>query len=355
MKENRIYKDLGISSIKEIDNNQKELLIRLFAKKIVEIFNENHEFKDNKDRDILEEKEKFNEIVTKMTSCDMYICEFEDFALTANYYFKNQTIYFNQEKISMKLDQYVIHEFIHFYQDVRENGILKKFGLCECLESKLIGVGLNEGAVQYIAAKILNNELQEYIFENVTIKTKNKDEYPILNNLIEQLVYLIGDKELIDSAINCNNKFKDKIIDCCGEKTYKELIYVLDKILELENKYFKFKDFKDYQKLMCLYENAQKLILLKYFKKYFPLIETSKELEDYKEKLIGIKEIICNIDNFCFYEKLKKEQIKIINKRIVKMNRKFAKNSLKKYDSNILYKMFLKIKELYRKEKDETY
>ena len=332
-------------------------MINDFAKKIVRVIMEdnqnienvkmkNDELKETKTK----EKELFNQILQKMSSCKICIADFKDFELTANYYFKNQTIYLNKEKTYIKLDEYTIHEFIHFFQDIRDKGLLKKFGLCECLDSKLLGVGLNEASVQYITNKILGMELEDYVFHNIKFKTRNKNDYPLMSNLMEQIVYLIGEKELIDSTLNCKADFKDIFIDFCGEKAYKELLVVFDKLLDTENDLYENYDEKLYEKVKMLYEKGQNIILSSYFINYFCLIETSKELEDYQEKLFGIKELISDVDNYVFYEDLKERQSKLIKKRIIKMNKKFAEKALIKREGNLFSKIFFKLRSFYNRE-----
>ena len=340
MKENEVFQDLGIKAVEKLRIEEKNIIINNFVNKIINIL-----AKEENSNNMVEYQNKLDKITKKMLCCEIYVAEFENSEKNANYYFKNQTIYLNKQKEYLNIsDEYTIHELIHYLQDIREKGQLKRFGLCECLEAKINALGLNEAAVQYITHKMLNKQLEEIKCGNIKLKTKSKNYYPMMCNLIEQIAFLIGDDELIESTIFGNEKFEEKFIDLCGEKVFKDTINVFDKLLELENNDDELENGKYIEKISILYEKAQNIILEGYFYGYFPLIETSKELEDYKEKLINVKELIGDVDNFKFYELLKNNQMEIIKKRILKMNKKFAKKSLIPKKENIVSKIFLRLK-----------
>ena len=76
--------------------------------------------------------------------------------ISAKYFYKNKTIYFDCNLDLKELSDVAIHECIHYLQArCDKNGDILKLGLCDYTDSKLPGTGLNEAAVQLMAAKCM--------------------------------------------------------------------------------------------------------------------------------------------------------------------------------------------------------
>src|SRR5699024_2572318 len=97
-------------------------------------------------------------LVIALSRIPMYIADIPDGFAEATYFYKNSSMYF---KPGLKLDQlenFAVHEFIHYLQEIKDKkGHLLRLGLCDFGDLKLCGMGLNEGAVQLMSAKALRN------------------------------------------------------------------------------------------------------------------------------------------------------------------------------------------------------
>ena len=96
------------------------------------------------------------EIFSKLFSLNMYKANMPEGMAEANYCYKNSSIYFNSHIADEDLEEFAIHECLHFLQEVKdENDKIVKMGLSTYLKFKTVGTGLNEAAVQYLSSKII--------------------------------------------------------------------------------------------------------------------------------------------------------------------------------------------------------
>ena len=71
-------------------------------------------------------------IFAKISRLNMYLAKFPDTLVGAKYYYKNKSIYFNAEFNLSKVEDFAIHECIHYLQEKRDNnGEILKLGLCD--------------------------------------------------------------------------------------------------------------------------------------------------------------------------------------------------------------------------------
>ena len=81
-----------------------------------------------------------NEIFSKLFSLNMYRAKMPDGTLEASYCYKNCSIYFNSNIQNEDLEEFAIHECIHFLQEIKDShGKIKKMGLSEYKKLKIIG------------------------------------------------------------------------------------------------------------------------------------------------------------------------------------------------------------------------
>ena len=143
-----IEKDLvkdGIIVTEKIDTDIILKITKSISKKIVETF---PKFGLNAD-----------DIFSKLFSLNMYKAKMPEGMAEANYCYKNSSIYFNSHIANEDLEEFAIHECLHFLQEVKDqNNNIIKMGLSKYHNSKPIGIGLNEAAVQYLSAKIIGIE-----------------------------------------------------------------------------------------------------------------------------------------------------------------------------------------------------
>ena len=100
----------------------------------------------------------FNEsdLFAKLARLTMYRAEMPEGMAEANYFYKNTSIYFNERVAIEDLEEFAIHECIHYIQEIKDKrNYLLRMGLCDCTEFKIYGLGLNEASVQLMASKVL--------------------------------------------------------------------------------------------------------------------------------------------------------------------------------------------------------
>ena len=100
----------------------------------------------------------FNEsdLFAKLSRLSMYRAIMPEGMAEANYFYKNTSIYFNEKIAFDDLEEFAIHECVHYIQEVKDkkNNLLR-MGLCNFDNFKIVGMGLNEAAVQYITSKVI--------------------------------------------------------------------------------------------------------------------------------------------------------------------------------------------------------
>ena len=184
----------------------------------------------------------FNEsdLFAKLSKLGMYRATMPEGMAEANYFYKNTSIYFNEKIAVEDLEEFAIHECIHYIQEVKDKkNNLVRMGLCNFNNFKIVGMGLNEAAVQYITSKVIGIEKDYVKYFGVSFRTISPSYYPLECNLIEQMAYITGETVLFDSTFTSNDKFKNEFIKLTSEKTYDDIEYYVDQILDLEEKIIK--------------------------------------------------------------------------------------------------------------------
>ena len=185
-----------------------------------------------------------NELFIKLSRLNMYKAKMPDGMAEANYFYKNTSIYFNEHISDEDLEEFAIHECIHYIQEVKDKrNYLIRMGLCDYTEFKIYGLGLNEASVQLMSSKI-NGIPKEYVkYFGISFETNSPSYYPIECCLVNQLAYLIGEDILFESTLNSNDNFKNELIKYTSEKAFMaiqnaidELLYHEENIIKLNNK-----------------------------------------------------------------------------------------------------------------------
>ena len=266
----------------------------------------------------------FNEtdLFAKLSKLNMYRATMPEGMAEANYFYKNTSIYFNSKVEDEDLEEFAIHECIHYIQEVKDKkNNLIRMGLCNFDNFKIIGMGLNEAAVQYMASKVIGIEKDYVKYFGISFRTISPSYYPLECNLIEQMAYITGESVLFDSTFTSNDNFKNAFIDLTSEKFYDDIQYYIDQILELEenliklgNKFSSFDERnKKVDKIVAKTDNcknkitnyfikAQNLIIKSYFDKSFKQISNLEELDNYRKKLEHYGEFIGRTDDYTFFD-----------------------------------------------------
>lgn len=357
MNDKKIFELTGINVIEKIEFEAKEEIVDNVANILASEF----------------EQINYREIKTKLLETPMYIADVPNQYYGVVFLHDNSSIYIDKKIDILELSETVIHEFIHAIQTKKDKkNNIQKVGLCEFNEFKATGIGLNEAAVQYITSKITNKEYKYVNKYEVVAKTYNEERYPLMCNLILQLIYVTGENVFLDSILNSKEDFEYKIMENCGEGVYITIVNGLDKMLYAEEENIqlfqlleKYKQTSnentDYTtteqeiyKTMAKIENNRKtikdtyiklenLILSSYFNRYFSKIETLDDIIVYRRDLYNFKDIygMSSFENE--YNKYYANKIKELEEKRINIMRKSGQFSLVKTDNKIL-NIFSKIR-----------
>lgn len=265
---------------------------------------------------------KFNlnadEIFAKLFSLNMYKANMPEGMAEANYCYKNSSIYFNSHIANEDLEEFAIHECLHFLQEVKdENDNIVRMGLSTYHNSKPVGTGLNEAAVQYISAKIIGIEPDFEKYYDINIFTPSPSYYPVECALLNELIFLVGEDLLFKSTYFSTDDFKNEIISRTSNKTFNKIQKTFDDILKFEeqiivlnnkifdsNKENKFQDeiLKYREKIKNSFINCQNLIVKDFFDKEYKSISNLEELETFRRCLSKFDKYVGKVSGYVFYE-----------------------------------------------------
>lgn len=260
----------------------------------------------------------FQNLFIALSRIPMYIADIPEGFAEATYFYKNSSMYFKQGLSLDDLEKFAVHEFIHYLQEIKDKkGHLLRLGLCDFADIKICGMGLNEGAVQYMASKAINQEEEIVKYYGISFPTNSPSYYPILCNLVKQLAYVAGEEALFDSTLYGSDTFKDKLASLCGESNFIKIENNLDKLMETEEKEIKLnnkllsEDCNDSKarrltkriedsknKIRKLFFDTQNLIFKSYFNNQFNKITTTADIDEYRVRLYNYKNYIGISDNY---------------------------------------------------------
>lgn len=327
---------LGIVEIKELDYKEVNYIAHEFAEKITSTF--------------LVLQMQYNEILAKILNCKMYYAKMPSNMTKVNYIYEDNSIYIDESINILEPNEQFFHEIIHYLQVLRKNnGKIKKVGLCDFGDFAINGLGINEAIVQYMSARIMKNEEKKSNIYGIKLTTISPNYFPLLTNLMEQIIYYIGENEIIQSTINVNESFKDIFYNTFEEKT-NQIIKNFDKILEIKNKLSVETNKqirKELEKKVCtVYMETQEIMLVKYYEQVIPRLTTMNEIDTYIEKLLKSKAYLGmeekeEFTGTNFYEKNKQLIMKKFDKQLIKINKRKRRKALIVYNN--------KIKEFFKK------
>ncbi len=319
----RKLEKLGIQNIRKLDDKTVRILAYNVTDTITKTFPVIYE--------------EYNNILIKLLNCDMYVANITKKISKVNYIYENSSIYFDEEVNLSKINEEIIHECIHYLQDFRsQKGELDKIGLCSFEEFNVYGLGINEATVQYMSARCVGNNLSTIEKYGIRIRTISPSYYPFLTNLIEQIVYLLGEDILVNGALKGNGKFEEYLLNTFEGNT-KRIISGFDGIVEMNNELNSETDetkIKILQEgIACSYIDTQNTIFSTFFDKIIPKVENVEEIDYYLEKAINYKSVM-GIEikdergvNTSVDAKIQEINEKL-NKRLIAINRSMSRNTL---------------------------
>lgn len=255
------------------------------------------------------------EIFGKLFSLNMYKADMPEGMAEANYCYKNSSIYFNSHIADEDLEEFAIHECIHFLQEKRNShNRITKMGLSKYTRFKVIGTGLNEAAVQYLSSKIIGIEPDFEKYYDINLYTPSPSYYPLECALLNELVYFIGEEILFTSTYFSTDELKNEIANRTSKKTYKTILLSFDKILKYEEQILLLKNNQDEntdiqdeisnlrETINSIFMQTQNLIIQEFFDTEFNKIENLEQLENFRRRLTKFKSIVAITDDYTFFE-----------------------------------------------------
>ena len=257
----------------------------------------------------------------KLSRLDMYKAKIPEGMAEANYFYKNSSIYFNEQIQDDDLEEFAIHECIHYLQEVKDKkNYLIRMGLCDYTEFKIYGLGLNEASVQLMASKV-NGIPKEYVkYFGISFETTSPSYYPLECCLANQLAYLVGEDILFESTLNSNDNFKEKFASLTSPKTFMAIQNAFDDILNAEEEIIKLNNkianVDDRNKrvdgmlkkidelkseISLTFMRTQNLIISSYFNNTFNFISNLEEVENYRRKLYYFKDYLGSMEGYSFF------------------------------------------------------
>ncbi len=239
----------------------------------------------------------------------------------ANYFYKNNSIYFNEHIADEDIEEFAVHECIHYIQEVKDKrNYLIRMGLCDYTEFKIYGLGLNEAAVQLMSSKI-NGIPKEYVkYFGISFETTSPSYYPLECCLVNQLSYITGEDVLFESTIKSNDNFKKVFSALTSPKTFvaiqnaiDEILYHEEDIIKINNKIAqinnrnkkvdgmiqKIEELK--KEITLIFLRTQNLIISSYFDNAFHQIVDLEGVENYRKKLYTFKDLIGFTEGYTFF------------------------------------------------------
>lgn len=304
--ESDLRKD-GIEVIKKLDTLRINSIARNVSIKLCETFSNFN----------LSQEDLF----MKLSRLNMYIARMPEGMAEANYFYKNSSIYFNNKIDDNDLEEFAIHECIHYLQEVKDKkNYLLKMGLCDYTEFKIYGLGLNEASVQLMASKVLGIPKEFVKYFNISFETNSPSYYPLECCLVNQLAYLTGEDLLFESTLNSNDNFKEKLVSLIGYKQFMEIQNSIDvilsneeEIIKINNKIAQIHDRNKkvdnmIKKINLLKKNitstfikTQNLIVSSYFDKQFYEINDLEGVENYRRKLYNFKDYLGATEGYTYF------------------------------------------------------
>lgn len=312
----------------------------------------------------------YDELFIRLSRINMYKAKMPKGFSEANYFYKNSSIYFNEDLKTDHMIDYAIHEAIHHLQEIKDKkGYLLRLGLCDFSEFKIYGMALNEAAVQYMASKAVNSKKESVKYYGITFSTTSPNCYSLECNLLEQLIYITGEDSLIDSTFHSNDEFKYDLIEFFGEtsfytiqKNLDTLLYAEEDLIKLNNKLQQEEENSKNlvkivnkiditrQKISNTYIETQNLIIFSYFNKAFKKIKDLEQLDEYRRKLYNFKDLIGTYDNYTFFNDYYVEQMARLEEKHHALENA---TSLIPISNNKIVAFFRAIKNMILKPKEE--
>lgn len=346
----------GIQVIRPVDTLTINSIAKNVSEKLVQAFPEQN----------LNSQELF----IKLSRLTMYIAKMPSGLSKAKYYYKNRTIYFDENLDLSSNSTYSIHECLHFLQELRdEKDHLIRLGLCDFTNSRLPGIALNEAAVQLMSSKAIQMQTDSVKYFDITLPTYSPFHYALECNLIAQMAYITGNDVLYRSTLFSDTSFEDTFITLTNKRAFRMIQKSMDRLMDLEDELSlessRLENIEDTDKAISKiifrinalrntiaqqFLQTQNLILTSYFESYFKRIHTIEQIDAYRKKLYCYKDLIGTAENYTFFNDYYIEKMAALEYRRMELENtlynKDSEVSLTIVKHNFIVDLFKKLKRL---------
>ena len=303
-----VLKKEGITNIRPLDILTINKISKNISHKLYETFNEHN----------INESDLFISI----SRLQMYFAQMQEDASAAKYFYKNQSIYFNDKFSIDEIEEFAIHECIHYLQEIKdEKGNLLRLGLYDISEGSNKGMGLNEAAVQLMAATASGAPIDKVKYYDLFLVTESPEYYPLQCVILKEMMYFTGNYPLYHSTLYSDDVFKNTFSSKFGKRAYYKIEKNVDELLTLEallntlttevkytNRQRKIKQTNQLidqckDKIANLFIETQDFIIELCFETEFNEIRTMEDLKYFKSRIYNFKDIIGYTADYDFYNK----------------------------------------------------
>lgn len=308
----------------------------------------------------------YDYIYNKILSTQIFFGKIGTVENKAIYAYDDDTLIIDNSLTIGEISPELLYECIHTIQDRRnKKGKLQQLGQVTFTSFKENGIALNESAVQFIVSKVFERENTVQEVYGIRVNTILTNRNILIFNILEQLKFVIGEKQLVKSTIYATDDFIIDGYDTITKTTFCNVKENMDRILFAEEEIISLKrDINEnnirksteqinenIKLIQKLYMECQIEIFKSYFDILYNTIHTIFDLTFYKNKLeeyknlIGVsiyKENDFMMQYYDTYYKKRQEEL------IEKENQIKVKNdfSLVLLSNNIISKLFTKIREI---------
>lgn len=310
-------------------------------------------------------------IYTKLMRAKMYIAVIPKGMSKAIYSYEEDTLFISDEEDINNISKELLYECIHTMQDIRDKkGKVKQLGQCIFSDYKVYAMALNEASILYIVSRIFEEGTKYVEAYGIKANTYSPNSYPLICNILLQLLFISNEKTLVKSTLNSTDEFLIRGIEEIGESSFvniqnnlDEMLYASEEIIGIK------KSLKNntsdgnveeinkelnriYEKealIRRLYMDSQMSIFTMYFDRLYNRIQTISDIKIYKSKLEDYKELIGfytneNQEYFLeYYEGYYKTKEEKLTEKEAEIKRK-NDLALTVVSDNIILQIFNKIK-----------
>ncbi|MCI8291300.1 MAG: hypothetical protein HFJ25_03480 [Clostridia bacterium] len=216
---NLLLRKEGLENIQKLNTLQINKIASIISDKLCKSFPDMH----------LSQSELFIQI----SRLDMYTAKMQDTLSSAKYVYGNNAIYFNENLNLTKTSIPVIHECIHYLQEIKDQkGKLIKLGLYDL--NKETGLAINEAAVQLMATRTEPMKYDSVTYYGMSFIAESPEFYPLECALLNQMMFFTGEESLYFSTLYGKPIFEKTFTSMSDSDTFFDIQLLFDKLLNTE-------------------------------------------------------------------------------------------------------------------------